>query len=208
MKIKSPRIVLVDCFDSFTFNLVHRIEFVSGIVPDVIRVDDCSVNKISNYDGIVFSPGPGLPQETFNLLELVKFACENKVVLGVCLGHQAIAQYFGGKLYRQNRAFHGVSRNGIVKEMQPMFHRFHDYFDAGSYHSWAVDKASFPVDLTVSSTDHSGEILSFRHSTKPVWGVQFHPESVLSPQGDLLLENWIELLKANSALKQSTIYCL
>jgi len=204
VKIKPPSILLVDCFDSFTYNLVHRIEHLSGITPHVMRVDECSFEMISDYDGVVFSPGPGLPEETFDLPDLVKFACDNKIVLGVCLGYQAIAQCYGVKLYRQDRVYHGVSRKAIVKEMLPMFDSFDELFEAGSYHSWALVKASIPASLVVTAIDDSGEILSFRHRDKPVWGVQFHPESVLSPQGDLLLKNWIGLLKANSHHQQST----
>ena len=198
VKIKTPSIILVDCFDSFTYNLVHRIEHVSGIRPHVVRVDECSFEMISDYDGVVFSPGPGLPEETFDLLDLVKFACDNKIVLGVCLGYQAIAQCYGAKLYRQDQVFHGVSRKAVVKEKLPMFDRFDEFFDAGSYHSWALDKEFIPESLVVTSRDDLDEILSFRHFDKPVWGVQFHPESVLSPQGDLLLKNWIRLLNAKA----------
>lgn len=173
---------------------MHRIEFVTGILPDVIRVNECTVSVIDDYDGVIFSPGPGLPSEIVNLLSLVSHACSSKVVLGVCLGHQAIAQSFGAELYRQEQAYHGIARKAINRDEFGMFEHFKPEFEAGSYHSWSVKESNFPSVLTITSSDDEHRIISFKHMAKPVWAVQFHPESVLSPDGDMLIKNWIKLL--------------
>jgi anthranilate synthase component 2 len=189
------RILLVDCFDSFTFNLVHLIEKVCFTRPVVVRANVCSEEIISAYDAVVFSPGPGLPSEMPNLLTLVSFACRRMPVLGVCLGHQAIAMSFGGEIYQHERPFHGVSRKALILQSCGLFDNIDSTFDAGSYHSWSVDFDSLNEQFIAAAVDLNGQLLVMKHKTLPVWGIQFHPESVLSPQGETILLNWIEHLK-------------
>jgi anthranilate synthase component 2 len=188
------RIILVDCFDSFTFNLFHLIEKVSLTRPHVVRADVCTVEMISEFDAVVFSPGPGLPSEMPNLLELVSFACRRMPVLGICLGHQALALSFGGEIYQHERPFHGVSRNGYLINECELFTNVNSPFDAGSYHSWSVNFDSLNDSFTAIAVDANKHLLAMQHKTLPVWGLQFHPESVLSPQGETIVFNWIQAL--------------
>jgi len=194
----NQRILIVDCFDSFTFNLVHLIEKVFDEMPRVVRVDECTIADIDSSKAIVFSPGPGLPQETYHLLELVKHACAFKPVLGVCLGHQAIAQSFGAELIQLPKVYHGIARKANATEHYPMYEGFDESFDAASYHSWTVALESLPSEMILTAIDDFGEILSYRHKSMPIWAVQFHPESVLCPKGIDLIVNWKNMLVVNS----------
>jgi anthranilate synthase component 2 len=194
----NQRILIVDCFDSFTFNLVHLIEKVFDETPTVIRVDECTMSDLDSSKAIVFSPGPGLPSESNNLLDLVKYACAHKPVLGVCLGHQAIAQSFGGELIQLPFVYHGIARKANVLEHSSMYTGFDAYFDAASYHSWTVNTENLPPELILTAIDDGGEVLSFCHKSMPIWGVQFHPESVLCVKGFDLIVNWKNMLLANN----------
>lgn len=196
------KILIVDCYDSFTYNLFHAIEKVGDMTPSVVRVDDCTKDLIASFEAIVFSPGPGLPEETFDLIELVSYAAQSKPVLGICLGHQAIAQSFGGSIYRQNRPWHGVARRAIQIENPEIFAEVPQHFDAGSYHSWSVNKFSVLDYFRPEAEDEHGDLLAMKHVQLPVWGLQFHPESVLTPQGEIILKNWVNL--ANRALNKQT----
>jgi anthranilate synthase component 2 len=171
---------------------VHLIEKVADVLPIVIRVDECSELNIDNADAVIFSPGPGLPSETFDLLHLVKYACERSPVLRVCLGHQSIAQVFGGELRQLDTVYHGMARLGIVTEQLPMYSGIDGSFAAASYHSWTVKPKSLPDSIVITALDENGEVLSMRHKKLPVWGVQYHPESVLCPDGYQVIQNWIE----------------
>ncbi len=193
------RILIVDCFDSFTFNLVHLIESVFDERPLVIRVDECTIDDINASRAVVFSPGPGLPEETYHLLELVRYACAEKPVLGVCLGLQAIAQCFGAELKQLSNVYHGIARTAFITNHNSMYEGFDKSFAAASYHSWTVKSDSLPADLMLTSKDEFGEILSYRHKSLPIWAVQFHPESILCPKGTDLIENWKNMLLANKA---------
>lgn len=173
------------------------VEWVSGVLPLVKRVSEVTQIDIDASDAVIFSPGPGLPSETYDLLNLVSYACEHKVVLGVCLGQQAIAESYGAKLKQLVNVYHGVSRIGRIVEHDPMFEEFASTFQAGSYHSWTVEPDSLPPCLMSTALDEQGEILAIKHIEKPVWAVQFHPESILSPQGHLLIKNWIRLMDMN-----------
>ncbi len=184
-------ILLIDNYDSFTFNLVHLIEAIYGIRPRVLRVDDVKEEDILNSIAVVISPGPGLPNEMGPLMKWVKLSVENKAVLGVCLGHQAIAQFYGASLKQLNEVFHGISRSGYVVQKFPMYQSISETFEAGSYHSWTVNPIDFPDCLQITAIDQANEILSYIHLSKPIWGVQYHPESILTPCGKQLMENWI-----------------
>lgn len=190
------KILIVDCYDSFTYNLYHMLENVNDIAPEVLRVDACSNSDVENAEGVVFSPGPGLPNEFNNLSGLVNYACRRKPVLGICLGHQAISEQFGGRLYRQEKPFHGVARKAVIKKQVPLFYGISEKFDAGSYHSWSVDFNSVSAEFDATAVDENQNLLAMQHKTLPIWSMQFHPESVLTPSGDVLLRNWVSYFKS------------
>ncbi|MCB0819683.1 MAG: aminodeoxychorismate/anthranilate synthase component II [Bacteroidetes bacterium] len=190
------KILIIDCFDSFTYNLYHMLENVNDSAPEVLRVDACSISDVDEADGIVFSPGPGLPAEFMNLSALVNHACRRKPVLGICLGHQAIAEQFGGRLYRQEKPFHGVARKAFIKKQVPLFESISETFDAGSYHSWSVDFNSVSEEFEATAVDESRGLLAMQHKNLPIWSMQFHPESVLTPSGEIMLRNWVRYFKS------------
>jgi anthranilate synthase component 2 len=183
-------ILLIDNFDSFTYNLVHLLEEIHGERPRTMRVDAIKDSDILESAAVVISPGPGLPEEMRELMHWVDLAIKNKPTLGVCLGHQAITMALGGTLSQLNEVYHGVARKGIITSKMPMYDGVSDEFDAGSYHSWTANTDTFPDDLHITAQDSQGEILSFIHANKPVWGVQFHPESILTPDGKQIVQNW------------------
>lgn len=185
-------ILLIDNFDSFTYNLVHLLEEIHGEKPRTMRVDTIQDSDIMNAKAVVISPGPGLPEEMASLMQWVDLAIKHKPTLGVCLGHQAITMSFGGTLKQLNDVYHGVSRKAIITSKMPMYVGVNDEFDAGSYHSWTANTADFPSELTITAKDFQGEILSFIHPEKPVWGLQFHPESILTPEGKNIVRNWFQ----------------
>ena len=188
--------LIVDNYDSFTFNLVHLIEAILDEEVDVKRVDDIAISEISNYRNIVFSPGPGLPDESPNLLNLVREAMLlNKRVLGVCLGLQAIAIAEGAELKNLVEVHHGVSHpiNILVTESL-LFQKCDSELMVGRYHSWVVDEAKIPDNWVITSRDQAGEVMSIEHKSKPFYGIQFHPESVLTPEGKVVLEGFLQKL--------------
>ena len=194
------KILVFDNYDSFTYNLVHLVEKIIGDKVDVYRNDQLELGKIAAYDKIILSPGPGLPSEAGLLLPLIKQYAATKSILGVCLGHQAIAESFGGKLLNLSQVFHGVSLPvNVVKRAAPgirlnadLFDGMPDSFMAGRYHSWVVDPAGFPDELEITAKDPGGHIMAFRHRKYDVLGVQFHPESVLTPEGERVMRNWLK----------------
>lgn len=188
----SSPILLIDNYDSFTYNLVHLIEMLHGDKPVTLRVDEVNSDHIKQSAAVVISPGPGLPAEMGHLMDLVQLAINSKPVLGVCLGHQAIAEAFGGKLKQLPHVYHGVARDAFVELSNPMYQNCPYTFDAGSYHSWTVSEVDFPKELIVTARDKQQEILSFIHASKPIWGLQYHPESILTPQGPSIVSNWLD----------------
>jgi anthranilate synthase component II len=193
------RILVFDNYDSFTYNLVHLVEKIIGNKVDVYRNDQLDLEKAGEYDKMILSPGPGLPSEAGLLLPLIKRYAATKSILGVCLGHQAIAESFGGKLINLSEVYHGVSLPvNIVKNpssgLQPnadLFAGLPEPFMAGRYHSWVVDPDGFPEELEITARDPGGHIMALRHRKYDVLGVQFHPESVLTPEGEKLMRNWL-----------------
>jgi len=185
-------ILVIDNYDSFTYNLVHAIKKIAGVPVDVFRNDEISLEEIEKYDKIVLSPGPGLPEESGLLLEIIKEYAPKKSMLGVCLGHQAIGEAFGGKLFNMNRVFHGVATPvKLTGNPSVLFNGLPESFDVGRYHSWIVEKENLPACFEITSLDNEGVIMSMRHREFDVEGVQFHPESVLTPLGEKILENWL-----------------
>jgi anthranilate synthase component 2 len=184
-------ILLIDNYDSFTYNLVHLIKSL-GYGVDVRRNDAISIEEAEAYDKILLSPGPGIPSEAGLLLEIVRQFAPTKSILGVCLGHQAIGEVFGANLVNIKEVHHGVASQMNVTCDELLFRGLDGSFDAGRYHSWAVSPEDFPADLEVTALDDSGEIMALRHKTYKVRGVQFHPESVLTPMGSKIMKNWLE----------------
>ena len=186
------KIIIIDNYDSFTYNLVHAIRKISGEPVRVVRNDEVIMEEVEEFDKIVLSPGPGLPSESGMLIPVIREFAPRKSILGVCLGHQAIGEVFGGKLVNMNKVLHGIATPvNIVSRSTSLFDGIPDQFDAGRYHSWIVDNDGFPDCLEITSVDNENRIMSLRHKEFKVEGVQFHPESVLTPMGEKLIENWL-----------------
>jgi anthranilate synthase component 2 len=192
------KILIFDNYDSFTYNLVHVVEKIIHGKVDVFRNDKISLEKVNDYDKIILSPGPGLPVESGLLLPLIKEFSSSKSILGVCLGQQAIAESFGGNLVNLKNVFHGVASKIKVNAARTVsendvFKSLPDELEVGRYHSWVVDKNDFPRDLEITAEDENGYIMAMRHKTFDVQGVQFHPESVLTPKGEDIMRNWLNV---------------
>ena len=187
------KILVIDNYDSFTYNLVHAIKKISGLPVDVFRNDEIALGEIEKYDKIVLSPGPGLPNESGLLLDIIKTYAPKKSILGVCLGHQAIGEAFGGTLRNMNRVIHGMATPvKLTANRTVLFNGLPDSFDVGRYHSWIVEKENLPECFEITSFDNEGMIMSMKHKSFDVEGVQFHPESVLTPLGEKMIENWLK----------------
>lgn len=186
------KILVIDNYDSFTYNLVHYLEDLDCEVT-IYRNDEFDIDEIKSFDKILLSPGPGIPNEAGLLKEVIKVYAPTKSILGVCLGQQAIGEVFGGSLINLEKVYHGVATNvNILVKDESLFANMEDSIEVGRYHSWVVNKADFPEMLEITSTDENGQIMSLRHKTFDVRGVQFHPESVLTPNGKQILENWVK----------------
>ena len=186
------KILVLDNYDSFTYNLVQYIERVVRKPIDVRRNDQISLDEISSYDKILISPGPGIPNEAGITLDLIREYGATKSILGVCLGHQAIAEAYGGSIRNLSTVYHGVM--GQMKQTKAgdyLFEGVPTEFDAGRYHSWVVEADTFPSQLEVTVENDEGYIMALRHKEYDVRGVQFHPESVLTEYGGRMILNWI-----------------
>jgi anthranilate synthase component 2 len=187
-------VLLIDNYDSFTYNLVQLIEQAGGI-PTVIKHNEINLSEIHIYDKIVLSPGPGLPNETENLIEIIQKYHREKSILGVCLGHQAIAMAFGGELYNLEKPLHGKeTKVSITDDKEYLFKNMGEEFSAGLYHSWAVNKTNLPDCLKVTSIDENEIIMSITHKEYDVKGIQFHPESYITKDGIVIIKNWLNSL--------------
>ena len=187
------KILVFDNYDSFTYNLVHLVEKITHIKVDVFRNDQIALEKVKDYDKIILSPGPGIPTEAGLLLPLIKEYAATKSILGVCLGHQAIGEAFGGTLNNISDVYHGVATNcNVLKTTAPLFEGLGSNLEIGRYHSWVVSKENFPESLEITAEDDNGFIMGLQHKTFDVQGVQFHPESVLTPQGEAIMRNWLK----------------
>ncbi len=185
------KILVFDNYDSFTYNLVHLVEKILHERVDVVRNDQIPLEKVNDYDKIILSPGPGIPTEAGLLLPLIKEYAASKSVLGVCLGHQAIGEAFGGKLVNLSTVYHGVATPVRILEQKRLFEGLPAELEVGRYHSWVVSDEAFPASLEVTARDDNGYIMALRHKQYDVQGVQFHPESVLTPMGEKILRNWL-----------------
>ncbi|HEX7412403.1 MAG TPA: aminodeoxychorismate/anthranilate synthase component II [Bacteroidia bacterium] len=186
------KILVLDNYDSFTYNLVHLLEKVCEYKIDVFRNDKIELQKINEYDNILLSPGPGLPNEAGVLLEVIKTYAPTKNILGVCLGLQAIGESFGAKLKNLDKVYHGVATPiRITKKENFLFNNCPAMFKVGRYHSWVVDTVGLPNCFEVTATDEEGNVMAMRHKTYKVKGIQFHPESILSKYGEQIIRNWV-----------------
>lgn len=184
------KILVIDNYDSFTYNLVQYLQELNAEVT-VKRNDKISLKEVDDYDKIVLSPGPGLPDEAGLLKEIIKTYAPTKSILGVCLGQQAIAEVFGGTLTNLKSVYHGVASDiELTEPDEVLYKNMPKKFSVGRYHSWVVGK-DLPAELIPTSVDAQGEIMSLRHRDFDVRGVQFHPESVLTPLGKQILKNWL-----------------
>lgn len=186
------RILVFDNYDSFTYNLVHLVEKITQQKVDVVRNDRIPLEKVKDYDKIILSPGPGVPSEAGLLLPLIREYAASKSILGVCLGHQAIGEAFGGKLVNLSTVYHGVATPVRILKPGGLFEGLAETLEVGRYHSWVVSDEGLPADLEVTARDDNDYIMGLQHKNLDVRGVQFHPESVLTPQGEQLLRNWLK----------------
>ena len=186
------KIILIDNYDSFTYNLHQALSALGGVDVDVFRNDRVDMDRIGDYDRIVLSPGPGIPCEAGLMPKIIERYVTSKNILGVCLGHQAIAEYFGAKLYNLKKVQHGkVSCITLTQNRDSIFNNLSDTIEVGRYHSWAVSEQSCPPQIEVTARDNDDVIMAFKVKDLPVRGVQFHPESILTPCGNEMLKNWI-----------------
>lgn len=188
----SIKIVIIDNYDSFTYNLAHLVKELGADVT-VYRNDQFALNQLEPFDKIILSPGPGIPPEAGLLLDVIKAYAGKKPILGVCLGHQAIGEHFGGRLTNLSEVYHGVQTEGTQFGTDPIFAGLPKRIQMGRYHSWVVDRAGFPDCLEVTAVSDDGQIMALKHKNYDIHGIQFHPESVLTPEGRTMLGNWLEL---------------
>ena len=185
------KILVIDNYDSFTYNLVHYLEDLDCEVT-VYRNDEFDIDEIAVFDKILLSPGPGIPDEAGLLKDVIRKYGPTKSIFGVCLGQQAIGEVYGGTLSNLDKVYHGVATNvKTVVDDELLFEGLGNEFEVGRYHSWVVD-SNLPDVLEATSFDENGQVMSLRHKTYDVRGVQFHPESVLTPNGKKILENWVK----------------
>ena len=184
-------VIVIDNYDSFTYNLVHYLEELSCRVT-VKRNDEVNIEDIRKFDKVVLSPGPGIPSEAGLSKEIILRYFKSKSILGVCLGHQAIAEVFGGELLNLKKVFHGVATDINIVKSDPIFLGLPNTLKVGRYHSWVV-KEPVPSDLEVIAIDENGQVMALKHKKYSVWGVQFHPESILTEHGKSILKNWLKL---------------
>ncbi len=188
------KILLFDNYDSFTYNLVHLVEKILHTKVDVFRNDEIAMEKVMEYDKIILSPGPGIPEEAGMLLPLIKEYASTKSILGVCLGHQAIGEAFGAKLINLDTVFHGVATPiKILDTNGQLYNGLDKTIEVGRYHSWIVSDKNFPDELKITAVDENNYIMGMKHKKFDVQGVQFHPESVLTPCGETIIRNWLKV---------------
>lgn len=186
------KLLILDNYDSFVYNLAHMVRTM-GINHEVIRNDKISPEDALNFDRIILSPGPGIPSEAGNMPAIIERCANQRPILGVCLGHQGLAEYFGAELKNLEQVVHG--RSSMIKQItdNQLFAGLEDEFEVGRYHSWVVDPNTLPDEMVVTAVDKAGVVMAMEHRSLPICGVQFHPESVMTPDGMQMLRNFIEL---------------
>jgi anthranilate synthase component 2 len=187
------KILVLDNYDSFTYNLVHYLEEIARQEVEVFRNDQITVEQAASYDKIVLSPGPGIPNEAGILKPLIEKLASTHSILGVCLGCQAIAEVFGGSIRNLSTVFHGVATPiSVCDRRELLFNTLPDTFMGGRYHSWVVNVNDLPASINITARDMQGQIMALSHNTYDVRGVQFHPESILTEHGKQMIKNWLE----------------
>ena len=185
-------LLLLDNYDSFTYNLAHLVKELGAEVT-VFRNDQFQLSELDRFDKIILSPGPGIPSEAGLLMDVIKKYAGRKPMLGVCLGHQAIGEAFGAKLTNLSEVYHGVATPCTQFGNDPVFEGLPKRIEIGRYHSWVVDKSGFPDCLDITAVSDDGQIMGLKHKNYDIRGIQFHPESVLTPDGKKMIQNWLEL---------------
>lgn len=189
------KILVLDNYDSFTYNLVHIIR-ETGYTVDVFRNDKISLEEVGHYDKILLSPGPGIPDEAGIMKQVIKTYGPTKSILGICLGHQGIAEVYGASLFNIPQVLHGVTSRSEIKDNEEyLFKGVNSGFEATHYHSWAVLPESIPSGLIVTAVNEEGLIMGLRHASYDVRGLQFHPESIMTPAGPAMIKNWLAYKK-------------
>lgn len=190
------KILVLDNYDSFTYNLVHMVEDITGNLPDVYRNNEISIEEIEKYDAIILSPGPGIPDEAGILKDVIKYYAGKKPIFGVCLGLQAITEVFGGSIENMGEVFHGVATEmEITKKDAIIFKDIPTKFEAARYHSWIATHKNFPSEISITAVDEDGGIQAIEHNTFNISAVQFHPESILTTVGEQIVRNFINNAK-------------
>lgn len=184
------KVFVIDNYDSFTYNLVHYLKEFEVEVK-VCRNDEFEYNDLINYNKILLSPGPGIPDEAGKLKDVIKKYADSKSILGVCLGHQAIGEVFGGKIKNLTNVYHGISSKIRIVENDSLFNNLPNEIEVGRYHSWVIDKP-LPKDLIATAFDSNKQIMAIKHRVFDIKGVQFHPESILTPHGKQIINNWLK----------------
>jgi len=200
------KILIIDNYDSFTYNLVQYVEANQNFEVDVYRNDEITIEEVAKYNIIILSPGPGLPKDAGILKELIERYASTKKILGVCLGMQAIGEVYGGLLINLSEVFHGVATPIVVLEKENLlFKGFPNSFNVGRYHSWVISKDDFPDVLKIISTDNNGQIMAIKHKEYNVYGVQFHPESILTENGKEIINNFLSIWNERNTLDLNAI---
>jgi anthranilate synthase component 2 len=188
------KILVIDNYDSFTYNLVHYLGNLTNDPIDVFRNDEIGLDEVNKYNKILLSPGPGVPTEAGICLDLIRMYAPVKSILGVCLGHQAIGEAFGGSLINLDKVYHGIATPiRVITPGDPLYVNIPEIFDVGRYHSWVVSDVNFPSELVITARDENEMIMGISHTKYNVRGVQYHPESVLTQHGYQIIENWLKI---------------
>ena len=186
------KLLILDNHDSFTYNLVQLVEQHGKWDFDVVKNNDIRLETVKQYQKILLSPGPGLPSEAGSMMQILEKYAASKSIFGVCLGLQAIAEAFGGRLFNFEIPVHGEARKVKIIAADPIFKNLPDTITVGLYHSWAIQKTTFPDDLQITALSEKGVIMAFQHRTYDLHGVQFHPESIITPYGKDIIWNWLD----------------
>ena len=188
---KGMKIIIIDNYDSFTYNIAHYVEQFA-LFCKVVKIDEVIIDDLENYDKIILSPGPGLPNERPIQNQIIEQYYQSKPILGICLGHQALAEFFGAKLYNMKEVHHGLARPTSITNKDYIWKNIPQKFNTGRYHSWAVSSNNFPNTLSILATDTETEtIMAFKHNSFNIRAIQFHPESILTENGLEIIKNWV-----------------
>lgn len=186
------KVLIIDNYDSFTYNLLHQLQD-AGATVEIKKNDEIKLKEVEEFDRILLSPGPGLPSEAGIMPELIKEFSSSKSILGVCLGHQALGEAYGAKLKNLKNVFHGVALPVLFENEEPLFKNIKNPMTAGRYHSWSIDEEAFPDHLAIIARDQFNNIMAIKHKHLRLYGVQFHPESIMTPFGSEIINNWLKM---------------